>query len=162
MQNNISTDRLLLNLLTEDDYEFIIELVNSKGWLEFIGDRNVHSKEEAVAYINKILTAQNLYYWVVRIKDENVPIGIISFIKRAYLEHFDIGFAFLPRFCGRGYAYEAAKEILAVVTANRAYDTILATTKPDNVSSIKLLIKLGFHFYKELDTENGKLNIYST
>jgi [ribosomal protein S5]-alanine N-acetyltransferase len=162
MQSNISTNRLLLDLLTEEDHEFIIELVNSKGWLVFIGDRNVHSKEDALAYINKILTTQNLYYWVVRIKDENVPIGIISFMKRDYLENFDIGFAFLSNFCGKGYAYEAAKDVLALVSANPIYHPILATTKPDNISSIKLLIKLGFHFEKELDMEKNKLHVYST
>src|ERR1700712_4034650 len=106
MQITTRTTRLFLNTLTAEDYEFIISLVNSKGWIEFIGDRNVHSKEEAVAYINKISNSQNIYYWVVRIKDGNIPIGIVSFIKREFLESFDIGFAFLPEFTGNGYAYE--------------------------------------------------------
>lgn len=161
MQNSISTNRLFLDLLTAEDYNFIISLVNTKGWIEFIGDRNVHSKEDALAYINKILNSQNLYYWVVRIKNGNVPIGIISFMKREYLENFDIGFAFLPEFNGYGYAYEAAKEILSMAGANQEYHPILATTIPGNVNSIKLLVKLGLHFEKELEADNEKLHIYS-
>ena len=49
MQNHISTERLLLDLLTLEDHEFIMQLVNSKGWIQFIGDRNVHTKEDAIA-----------------------------------------------------------------------------------------------------------------
>lgn len=161
MQNNISTSRLSLHLLTAEDYNFIISLVNSNGWIEFIGDRNIHSKEDALAYINKILNSQNLYYWVVSIKDENIPVGIISFMKRDYLENFDIGFAFLPEFHGYGYAYEAAREILSMVAAIKENHPILATTIPGNVNSIKLLTKLGMRFEKELEVDNEKLHIYS-
>src|SRR5438128_1908546 len=141
MQNNAETNRLFLDMLTTADSEFILSLVNSKGWIEFIGDRNVHSKEEAVAYINKILNSQNLYYWVVRTKCGNIPMGIISFLKRDYLENFDIGFAFLPAFTGNGYAYEAAKQILSLAEIQE-YNPILATTVPGNAKSIRLLTKL--------------------
>lgn len=105
MQNNQTTERLTLALLTDSDHEFVRELVNSSGWLEFIGDRNVHSTADALAYINRILNTQDLFYWVVRLKDGNTPIGIISFLKRSYLEHFDLGFAMLPSFNGVGHIY---------------------------------------------------------
>lgn len=161
MQNNLSTERLLLNLLTTEDHEFIIQLVNTHGWIEFIGDRNVHSKEEALAYINKILASVNLFYWVVRIKDENLPIGIISLLKREYLDNFDVGFAFLPEYNGCGYAYEAAQKILSTLSKNTKYHPILAITIPGNIRSIKLLIKLGLHFDRELNLGNEKIHIYS-
>ena len=160
MQKNISTARLRLNIIAEGDHEFILQLVNSKGWIEFIGDRNVHSKEESVAYINKILATQDLYYWVARKKEGNIPIGIISFLKREYLEYFDIGFAFLPEFEGHGYAYEAAKEVLDMVSVYPEYNTVLATTIPGNINSIKLLNRLGLYFDKELEVGDQKLHIY--
>jgi RimJ/RimL family protein N-acetyltransferase len=159
MQNNLSTQRLLLDMLTREDQEFIIQLVNTQGWIKFIGDRNVHSKEEAIAYIDKILNTENLFYWVVRIKNKNLPIGIISFLKRTYLDSFDIGFAFLPEFNGYGYAYEAAQKILSIVS--ETFKPILATTIPGNVKSTKLLVKLGLHFEKELEVEKEKIHIYS-
>ena len=90
----LTTDRLLIEPLSINDNSFIFELVNTEGWLKFIGDRNVHSKQEAIANIQRIKNTPNLIYWVVRLKDNHVPIGIISFLKRSYLEHFDIGFAF--------------------------------------------------------------------
>ena len=92
----MSTERLYLESLTFHDNEFILELVNSKGWLKFIGDRNIKSLSDSSTYIQKILDNPNTIYWVVKIKNSKTNIGIITFIKRDYLEHHDIGFAFLP------------------------------------------------------------------
>lgn len=147
--------------LRVDDYDFILSIVNSKGWIENIGDRNIHTKEEATAYINKILWTDNFFYWVVRAKKEKTPIGIISMIKRNYLENFDIGFAFLPQYTNHGYAYEAAKAVMKMLSRLPAFKIVLATTLFSNKSSIKLLTKLGFRFEKENDTENQKMHIYT-
>ena len=161
MQNIITTERLTLNVLTTDDHEFIMAILNTKGWIEFIGDRDVHSKDDAIASIERINTAENLTYWVARITETDTPIGIISFIKRKYLDHFDIGFAFLPEFNGHGYAYEAAKEVLSIAANYPEYNPVLATTIPHNLQSIKLLTKLGLHFEKEIEVDNEKLYVYS-
>lgn len=161
IQNSILTDRLLLEKLRADDYDFILSLVNSKGWLENIGDRNVHSKDEAIDYINKILWTENFIYWVVRTKVANTSIGIISLIKRSYLEYFDIGFAFLPMYSNYGYAFEAAKAVLLMISKLPEFKIVLATTLFSNKSSIKLLTKLGFRYEKENDTENEKMHIYT-
>ena len=161
MQTEIFTQRLVLNLITEADDDFMRTLVNTEGWLKFIGDRNVHSKKDAIDYIRRIKNTPNLFYWVVKLKDAPTPLGIISFLKRSYLEHFDIGFAFLPEFNGCGYAYEAAEKVLSIASEKIEYSTILATTIPQNITSIKLLTKLGLHFEREIEVENMKLHVYS-
>jgi [ribosomal protein S5]-alanine N-acetyltransferase len=159
--NIIMTERLILEKIKPDDHDFLISLLNSKGWIENIGDRNIHSVNDAVLYINKILETENFFYWVVRIKEKNTPVGIISFIKRAYLDHFDIGFALLPFHHNRGYAYEASKAVLSMVSKLPGHKIVLATTRPTNNSSVRLLTKLGFKFKKEMEIETKKLYIYS-
>ena len=161
MQNEIITERLSLNLLTIDDCDFVKRLVNTEGWIAFIGDRYVHTNDDAIAYVTKILNTENLFYWVVRTRDNNTPVGIISFMKRNYLENFDIGFAFLPEYNGNGYAYEAAKEVLSMVSKTPGYYPVVATTVPQNAKSIKLLTKLGLHFEKEIEVEDEMLHVYS-
>ena len=161
IQLTLSTDRLSLTPLTTADAAFIIELVNSEGWLKFIGERNVHSETEAIAYIERILSNSNIVYAVVRPTANSSPIGIITFIQRAYLDHPDIGFAFLPSVAGKGYAYEAANAALEVILATGKYPQVLATTIPENVNSIKLLEKLGLHFEKEIDVEKEKLCLFA-
>ena len=161
IQNSILTDRLNLKKLRVDDHDFILSLVNTKGWIENIGDRNIHSETEAIEYINKILWTENFIYWVVRIKDDHTPIGIISLIKRNYLENFDIGFAFLPAYNNYGYAYEAAKAVLLMISKLPEFKIVLATTIFSNKSSIKFLTKIGFRYEKENETENEKMHIYT-
>ncbi len=161
MQTSFTTNRLQLGIVKIEDYAFVSALVNTRGWLEFIGDRNVNNKEDAIAYINKILAAPNIYYWVIRVKESGTPVGIISFIKRDYLTFYDIGFALLPEYSGFGYAYEAAKEVLLFANNVAKHHPIVATTLSNNISSIKLLTKLGLHFEKEILVEDETLQLYS-
>ena len=156
----ITTSRLVLQPIAVDDYAFVLQLVNSDGWIQFIGDRNVHSEEAAKAYIRKIQQTPNLIYWVARLNDNQTPVGIISYMKRVYLDNYDLGFAFLPQFQQQGLAFEAARGILDFVTNNMHEKTILATLLPENVKSIKLLEKLGFQFSATIDVEKECLHIY--
>jgi len=155
------TERLLLEPLSENDDDFILELLNTEGWLKFIGDRNIHSKTDALAYIKKVNGNQNMVYWTVKMKDTKSAIGLVTLIKREYLEHKDIGFAFLPNFSNKGYAHEATMAVLTYLTKHNAFTNIAAVTLPENISSIKLLQKLGLQFEKEIAVKNETLHIYS-
>ena len=121
------TDRLRILPISSGDNIFMFELLNSVGWLTFIGDRNVSSPDEAVTYIQKIIGNPAIDYWVVRLDVNETPIGIISFIKREYLDHHDLGFAFLPEFMGQGYAEEAAMKVLSI-KLKEGHPVVLATT----------------------------------
>lgn len=156
----LTTARLLIQPLTPADNHFIFELVNTDGWLKFIGNRNVASAEEATAYIQKILAMQHVVYWVVKLKDTEEATGIVTYIQRDYLPYPDIGFAFLPRYCKQGYAYEATNAVLHQLTSEQQLTHILATTLSQNAASIKLLEKLGLNFEKEMEVEHQKLHIY--
>jgi len=159
MQKQYLTERLLLNELTINDTEFIIELVNTEGWLKFIGNRNIKTKEDAFKYIQMLLDDNGITYWVVKPKEQNTPIGVVTFISRKHLPHPDLGFAFLPQHSGKGYAYEAAKIVLDDLI--KEYPTLLASTLDGNISSMKLLEKLGFMPLKEEMEENVKVFYYS-
>jgi ribosomal-protein-alanine N-acetyltransferase len=156
----LTTARLLIQPITIHDDNFIFELLNTEGWIKFIGNRNIASRVEAGAYIQKILENENISYWVVRIKDSQKAIGVLTFIKRDYLEHHDIGFAFLSAFCKNGYAYEATNAVLKKLIQRNNLLHILAITIPENTNSIKLLNKLGLVFDKEIEIEKEKVHVY--
>lgn len=81
-------------------------------------------------------------------------------MKRDYLDDHDIGFAFLPQYAKKGYAYEAVKAVLDL--ALKHYPVLLATTISENKNSIALLSKLGLQYERTIKIENEKLLIYST
>ena len=161
MQADYKTIRLILNKLTVQDAAFIFELVNTPGWIKFIGDRNVKTTEDAVNFIQKIISNADINYWVVKLEDKQIAVGIITFIKRDYLEHHDIGFAFLPTYAKQGYAFEATLAVLTNLVKDKEYSTILATTIKENEASIQLLKKLGFTYRNEIKNGNDLLHVYA-
>lgn len=154
------TERLTLERLSADDADFMFELVNTEQWIRFIGNRNVSTVQDAAAYIERILNTPTSSYWVARLND-GTPTGIVTLIKRDYLPHRDLGFAFLPRYFNKGYATEAARAVLNHLAPSYESASLLATTLPDNSSSVKLLTRLGFKFEKQIVNGIDTLNLFS-
>ncbi len=155
------TERLILKKLSQNDACFIYELVNTTDWIKNIGDRNVRSIDDAQSYVQKIIDNPNLSYWVVSLRNTTSSIGIITLIKRDYLEHHDIGFAFLPQHAKQGYAYESAKVVLDEISKSQLHQCILAITLRDNLASIRLLEKLGMIFDEIIKVETDSLLRYT-
>ncbi len=151
----------MLTKLAHGDEDFMYELVNTPDWIRFIGDRNVKTKADAELYLQRIIHNPNVNYWVVRTQSQLMPIGIVSFVKRDYLDFFDVGFAFLPNHTKQGFAHEATTAFLQNLAKENAIQMILATTVKENANSIGLLKKLGFHFGQQIEIDGEELLIYA-
>jgi RimJ/RimL family protein N-acetyltransferase len=162
----LETERLILRQFTTGDAKFIVELVNSPGWIEFIGDRNIKTEGQANEYLqNGPLKSYELNGFglsLVELKNERTPVGMCGIIKRDNLENPDIGFAFLPEFTGKGLAFEIANATMTYARDKLKLPVIYAITVPGNKASIKLLKKLGMKFIKPLCFPDGdELMLYS-
>lgn len=145
----LATDRLSIRRMTVDDAEFILRLLNEPSWLRFIGDRNVHTLDDARAYISgpvDMYSRLGIGFCVVEMTGVATPIGMCGLTKRDYLEDIDLGFAFLPQHWGRGYAREAASEVLRYGKEELKLKRVVATTRLDNLASQVLLDRVGFQF----------------
>ena len=144
----LETDRLRLREFTAEDAPFILELVNEPDWLRFIGDRGIRDLDAARRYIAEgprtMQARLGFSLWCVEARADGTPLGMCGLIKRDNLEHVDLGFAFLARYRGRGYAREAAAAVLAHARG-LGLGRLAAITDPMNVRSIRLLEALGFH-----------------
>ncbi|MBL4708380.1 MAG: GNAT family N-acetyltransferase [Flavobacteriales bacterium] len=154
------TKRITLKELESEDSLFILELLNTDGWLKFIGDRNIQNEEDALNYIEKIKSNSAVTYWVVQLNENGNKLGIITLIKREDFDFYDLGFAFLPQFENNGYAYEASDAVMNFIIELTDLRIILASTMPENKSSIKLIEKLGFFYYKSKNDKNKVLSVY--
>ena len=143
-----TTSRLTLREMTVLDAPFIHALLNQPTFLRFIGDRQVRSDDDAAVFIDsryrQSYRDHGYGLWVVEATDAATPIGICGFVRRDALPAADIGFAFLPEFEGRGYAYEAAAATLLHGHALLGLTQVLAIATEDNTRSHRLLIRLGF------------------
>ena len=154
------TERLVLRELVETDAPFIRALVNSPGWLKFIGDRGIKTIADAENYIIKgpVASYENNGFglYLVALKEEDVSIGMCGLIQRDSLPGPDIGFAFLPEYTGHGYALEAATAILRHAHDKLQLEKLLAITMEENIRSVQLLGKLGFRFEKKVQLGLGE------
>lgn len=157
----LTTDRLLLRQFNLSDTAFILELLNSPGWINFIGDRGVRTVKDAEEYL---LTGPMESYRkngfglaMVALKESGTGIGMCGLIKRESLADVDIGYALLPAFTGRGYAFEIAAATLAYGKNELGLSRIVGITDPKNEHSIKLLRKLGLQFEKMVKFGNEGL-----
>jgi RimJ/RimL family protein N-acetyltransferase len=143
---------LILRRLSGGDAEFILELLNEPSFIRNIGDRGVRTIEDAGHYILNGPVASYAQFgfglYLVELKENEMPIGICGLLKRDSLEDVDIGFAFLPRFWSKGYAYESASAVMDYGRKVLGLARIVALTAPDNQGSIRVLEKIGLRFEK--------------
>ena len=153
------TTRLIVRRMSIADAGFLLTLMNEPSWLRFIGDRGVKTIEDATNYIIQgpvaMYASLGFGLCTVELKDSTCPVGICGLMRRDYLDAADIGFAFLPAYWGKGYAYEAAVAVLNFAKTDLGLERILATTRLDNVPSQKLLEKLGLRFERFIGHPDG-------
>jgi RimJ/RimL family protein N-acetyltransferase len=156
----IETERLNLREVDEGDAAFILELLNDTDFVRYVADRGVRTLEDARRYVSEKFVEgyrRNGYgFWLVEPKESKTPAGICGLVKRDGLPDVDVGYAFLPPFRSKGYAYESAAAVLAYARDVVGLKRLLAITDPDNAASIRVLEKLGMRFERMVSLSPGE------
>jgi [ribosomal protein S5]-alanine N-acetyltransferase len=143
----LETPRLQLRHLNLDDAADIARLLQTPGFLQFIGDRGVRNEVDAIRYLTDgpiASYAKNGFGLNAIIhKRDQVLIGMCGILKRENLPEPDLGYALFPEYFGLGYAAEAAGACVAFAR-ELGIPALLAIVQGDNASSIRLLTSLGF------------------
>jgi len=164
----LETERLILREIVESDDAFILDLLNQPSFIKYIGDRNVRNLEQSREFIENRYRASyrdNGYgLYTVELKEDHTPIGMCGFVRRDTLPDADIGFAFLPQFERKGYAFESASAMMKYGREVLGLKRVLAITSVDNESSGRLLGKLGFKLDGVITMPNDteELKLFST
>ncbi|PHS15395.1 MAG: hypothetical protein COA86_13980 [Kangiella sp.] len=169
--NLIKSTRLVIREFNHEDAEFIIKLLNEPSFIENIADKGIKNQQDAIKYLNDgpIASYKKFSFglWLVELlpeahsKRNPIPIGMCGLLKREELEDVDLGYAFLPNYCGKGYAEESAKVVLETAKKQFNLNRVVAITKVGNQSSEKLLGKLGFNYEKRLQLYGDENKYFS-
>lgn len=148
-KKSFQTERLTIRPVTKEDAPFILELMNTPKWIQFIGERHVKTVEAAEDYIIEKAFPQLEKHGhtnnVVIRKVDNVKLGTCGMYHREDREDPDIGFAFLPAYEGKGYAYEASHRLMIAGKEDFGLKELSGYTLEDNLASRKLLERLSFN-----------------
>lgn len=158
------TERLVIRHFNTHDADFIVRLLNEESFIRHIADKQVRTVTDAVNYlISGPIASYQTYGFglnIVSLKGTETPIGMCGLLKRDELSHPDLGYAFLPEFCGKGYAIEAAYLVLITEMSAHNLDAVLAVTSPDNTTSNNLLVKIGFILKEQILLYGCTNNLY--
>lgn len=146
----IETARLRLREMGSDDAAFILEVLTDPDFVANVGDRGVHDLQAACRYIADgpagSYARHGFGLYLVELLTDRAPLGICGLLRRDSHPDVEIGFAFVPRARGRGYALEAARATLAFAQQTLGLTRVVALTEPDNRPSIRILENIGFRF----------------
>ncbi|BAJ02648.1 GNAT family N-acetyltransferase [Shewanella violacea] len=145
----LETSRLILRHATLTDVEFILDLLNTPGFIDNIGDRGVRTLSHARSYLmdGPISSYQEHGFglYVVELKSTQEPIGLCGLVKRSMFDSPDLGYAFLPEFWGQGFAIESAQGVV-IHSKTLSISRLLGIVSPGNRASISVLEKVGMAF----------------
>ena len=145
---SFESDRLYLRPTTEEDAALVLAILTAPKALKFIGDRNLHSEEDAREYIRQRALTQlrerGYANYTLVTKETGTKVGVCGLYVRPDLEFIDLGYALHPDHEGQGYAREASKRIMQAAKERFGQLKLSAITHGENTASIKVLEALGF------------------
>lgn len=164
------TKRLILKLMDEHDWQPLYELDQDPAVMQFL-TRGVpttleHIKKEGIPRMLAYRNEQKGWgLWSVTIRQTSTFIGWILlrpmdfFSNNVDYTNIEIGWRFKQASWGHGYATEAAHALCDELIKQPAVKRISASALTNNVSSIKVMKKLGLTFDKNFThtDEHGDL-----
>lgn len=146
----LTTERLRLRWFAPGDEAYVLEQLQQDSWKLNINDPGVRDLAAAKFWMDEKLIRpcweKGLGLWAVELLDDSTVLGMCGILQRDYLPVPDIGYAFLPRFWGKGYAREAAKACLDYAREVMGEPRLMASTAPSNDASGRLLESLGLRY----------------
>jgi len=144
-----TTERLYLREMKSDDAEQAFLLNSDPEVIRHTGDGPFVSVEAA----REFLTAYPDYRvhgfgrWAVMRKADDVWLGWCG-LKRHPNGDVDLGYRLIREHWGQAYATEAGRACLELGFEQFGLDTIIGRVAQENVASIRVLEKLGMHYWK--------------
>ena len=167
----LSTQRLTLREINEDDVKEIFFFRSDERVMKYIDRKPAVSLDDAFTFIKLIIEQQGnneCVTWAITLKGDSKLIGTICYwnIQKEH-SRAEIGYVLHPDFWGTGIMQEAFTEILNYGFNVMNLHSIEANVNPTNIASIKLLEKNNFireAYFKENFFFKGKFldtTIYS-
>jgi len=153
----LETERLLLNKVEEQDAGRFFDILSRDEVTSYYGMDSLIHPEEAIEMIRSFHTTFMLkrgMRWAIRFKETNEFIGTIGLNNlNLYSKKAELGYELHPDYWRRQLMQEAIRVVLKHAFAELGLYRIGAVTYPENLSSNRLLEKLGF-------TQEGRLRGY--
>lgn len=147
------TDRLTLRPWLDSDARCLYHFAKNPNIGPIAGWPPHESVEYSLNIIKTIFSKKETYAVV---KDE-IPVGCVGLLFHPDTNHWwgerssELGYWIAEEFWGRGYAVEASKLLIKRAFDDLDVGKIYATYRCENYQSKRVLEKLGFRYYAQLN-----------
>ncbi|WP_412986497.1 GNAT family N-acetyltransferase [Pontimicrobium sp. IMCC45349] len=171
MKVYIETERLILREIQTTDLDGMFELDSNPDVHRYLGNNPIKTKEQAedvIKFIHKQYDNLGIGRFAAIEKSSGDFIGWsgikLNTGKKEMLngktEFYDIGYRFIPRYWGKGYATESALAAMDYGFKELNIKTMCGAAEIDNIASNVVLKKIGLQFINEFEFEDVKANWY--
>ena len=156
----LETERCVLQPIQKSDYHDVRKLYVNREVRRYLG--GILEEDSIKESMNRMLhTNVNTYHWMVREKRTNRFIGLLSLDPHHDGVHQEISYQILPCWWGKGYATEVVQRVIGYCFNALKLSKIVAETQTANLSSCKLLEKMGMTLEKKVHRFGAEQAIYS-
>ncbi|RYF20448.1 MAG: N-acetyltransferase [Flavobacteriales bacterium] len=163
MQFLLETERLILREFRNEDVTGMFELNSNPEVQMYVGNKPIASLSQAMDEIN-FIQDQYLKNGVGRLaviaKETGDFLGwgglkLITEEMNGRKNFYELGYRFIPKYWGNGYATEVAKASINYGFEKFKLDTIYAITDLENQASKNVLQKVGFNATEIFDYQGA-------
>ena len=150
------TDRTFIREFSMPDLDDLFELYSKPGMTDYMEPLFEYQKEKEyqLNYINYIYKLYGFGMWLIYDKMSKDLIGRAGIEVRDTCDkgnQAELGFCIASDRWGQGLAYEVCSEIIRLAREEYQLSSLIARCDPANISSRRLLEKLGFEFERYQD-----------
>lgn len=168
MKIHIETDRLVMRDLVLEDAEGMFELDSDPRVHAYLGNKPIKTLAQAIKNINFIrqqYVENGIGRWAVIEKQQGQFIGwsgfkLITDIINERNQYLDLGYRFISKYWGNGYATESAKASLHYGFEQMKQQEICAMADVDHKASNAILEKIGMRKLNVFEFDHVPHNFY--
>ncbi len=157
----LQTERLLLRELTPSDDKGIFELDSNPKVHEYVGKNpivNIEQARDVIAFIQQQYVDNGIGRWAVIDKKTKAFMGwaglkLYQAEANGHSNFYELGYRFMPKYWGKGYATEASKAILDYGFNVMGLKEIFAMTDINHKASQHVLEKCGMSYIEDFDLD---------
>ncbi|TDS17510.1 GNAT family N-acetyltransferase [Sphingobacterium paludis] len=169
MKIYVETERLILREILPADIDGMFELDADPAVHHYLGNNPVKSIEQIPAiieFIRKQYVDYGIGRWAVIDKRTNDFLGwaglkYITEEQNGHIRYYDLGYRFIKRYWGKGFATEAAIATLDYGFNTLGLKEIVAIADCQNKGSNNVLRKVGFTFTNVFEIDGVPHNWYA-
>lgn len=162
--HTIETARVYLRPFKPDDLDAFALIGSDPDVMRYIGDGKPQSREQTRMRLNAIFDHHNRHgfgVWAAVDKTNGEWMGFCGLQFLDNTSEIEVGYRLAKQFWGIGLASEAAKASLRYGFEELGLDRIVAVVQPGNITSRRVLAKIGLKYVKDARFYNSDVKYHA-